>query len=182
MPTPKGKKPAAAKSNRRPPPAPKGNRYAAGNKGGGRKSGYKPEFALMAAKACQFGATNFELGQMFGVSSATIVLWTHEHPEFSDAVIVGKEKCDDRVERSLYNRSVGYNYESEKVFNYQGEIVRASVIEHVPPDTGAAMNWLKNRRPGEWRDKIDHVHGVTGEVATLLETLNGKTRGLPNGS
>ncbi|NTJ63530.1 helix-turn-helix domain-containing protein [Agrobacterium rhizogenes] len=162
--------------------APKGNRYAAGNKGGGRKSTYKPEYAPMAAKACQFGATNFELGQMFGVSSSTIIAWTHEHHEFSEAVTCGKDKADERVARSLFNRAVGYSYESEKVFSYQGDIVRAEVVEHVPPDPGAAMNWLKNRRPGEWRDKIDHVHGVTGEVATLLESLNGKTRGLPSGS
>ena len=162
--------------------APKGNRYAAGNKGGGRKSTYKPEYALMAAKACQFGATNFELGQMFGVSSSTIVAWTHEHQDFCDAVTCGKDKADERVARSLFNRAVGYSYESEKVFSYQGDIVRTEVVEHVPPDPGAAMNWLKNRRPGEWRDKIDHVHGVTGEVATLLESLNGKTRGLPNRS
>lgn len=162
--------------------APKGNKNAIGNKGGGRPPIYKPEYAKIAATACELGATNFELGQMFGVSSATIALWTLRHVEFSEAVTCGKDKADERVARSLYNRSVGYNYESEKVFNYQGEIVRASVVEHVPPDTGAAMNWLKNRRPGEWRDKIDHVHGVTGEVATLLEALNGKTRGLPNGS
>ena len=25
----------------------------------------------------------------------------------------------------------------------------------VPPDTGAAMAWLKNRRPDKWRDKQD---------------------------
>lgn len=162
--------------------APKGNRYAAGNKGGGRKSTYKPEYAPMAAKACQFGATNFELAQMFGVSSSTIIEWTHEHQEFSEAVTCGKDKADERVARSLFNRAVGYSYESEKVFSYQGDIVRTEVVEHVPPDPGAAMNWLKNRRPGEWRDKIDHVHGVTGEVATLLESLNGKTRGLPNRS
>lgn len=162
-------------------PAPKGNRYAAG-KASGRNPAYKPEYAEQARKLCLLGATDYELADFFRVDTRTIYRWKNTYEDFCQAAVVGKEKCDDRVERSLYNRSVGYNYESEKVFNYQGEIVRASVVEHVPPDTGAAMNWLKNRRPGEWRDKIDHVHGVTGEVATLLEALNGKTRGLPNGS
>jgi hypothetical protein len=25
----------------------------------------------------------------------------------------------------------------------------------VPPDPAAAINWLKNRKPDEWRDRID---------------------------
>lgn len=149
-------------------PAPKGNRNAAGNKGGGRDTSYKPEYAAMAAKACEFGATNYELGQMFGVSSATIIDWSNRYIEFSDALTCGKEKADERVERSLYNRAVGYSYESEKVFNYQGEIVRTGTVEHVPPDPGAALNWLKNRQPEKWRDKQDHT--VANPDGTPIET------------
>ena len=62
--------------------------------------------------------------------------------------------ADDRVERSLYHRAVGYSFESEKIFHHQGEVVRVPIIEHVPPDVGAAMSWLKNRRPDKWRDKV----------------------------
>lgn len=144
-------------------PAPRGNRNAVGNKGGGRDSGYKPEFAAIAAKACELGATNHEIGQMLGVSSATIIAWCHRYVEFSDAVTCGKDKADERVQRSLFNRAVGYTYESEKVFQFQGQIVRTPTVEHVPPDPSAAMNWLKNRRPQEWRDKQDHeVFGKDG--------------------
>ena len=27
------------------------------------------------------------------------------------------------------------------------------ITKHIPPDTGAAAFWLKNRRPDKWRDK-----------------------------
>jgi hypothetical protein len=42
--------------------APKGNRNAVGNKGGGRKSTYKPEYAELARKLCPLGATDKEIG------------------------------------------------------------------------------------------------------------------------
>jgi len=33
--------------------------------------------------------------------------------------------------------------------------------EHVPPDTTAAIFWLKNRDPAHWRDawQLEHVTG-----------------------
>ena len=76
----------------------------------------------------------------------------------------GKEVADNRVERSLYNRAVGYTFDSEKVFQHQGEIVRAKTVEHVPPDTTAGIFWLKNRKPAEWRDKIEHQVGGKVQV------------------
>lgn len=124
----------------------------------GRPTEYQPEFAEQAAKLCALGATDFELGRFFEVDTSTIYRWKNSHPEFCEAVRSGKDEADERVERAFYHRAVGYTYESEKVFQHQGEIIRAPLLEHVPPDVGAAFNWLKNRRPDKWRDK----HELTG--------------------
>jgi hypothetical protein len=146
-------------------PAPKGNKNAVGNKGGGRPSSYKKEYAKAAQKLYELGATDYEVGQSFGVSNATILNWQQQHVEFSEASRVGKAAADDRVERAFYHKAVGYTFESEKVFQFQGEIVRAKTLEHVPPDTQAAQFWLKNRRKEVWRDKTDHeVVGKDGEA------------------
>lgn len=142
----------------------------------GRPTDYKPEYAEQARKLCELGATDFELGKFFEVSTATIYRWRASHPEFCEAVIVGKDMADDRVERAFYNRAVGYTFESEKVFNNQGVIVRAETLEHVAPDPAAALNWLKNRRPDKWRDKVDHEHGVTSELAAILARVDGESR------
>jgi hypothetical protein len=135
----------------------------------GRPTAYKPEFAKQAQKLCKLGATDYELADFFGVNTVTIYRWRNTHEEFCKAVIVGKEELDQRVERSLYNRAVGYTYEGEKIFQFQGEIVRASTLEHIPPDAGAAMNWLKNRQPEKWRDKQEHEH--SGKI-DLTPTIN----------
>jgi hypothetical protein len=50
-----------------------------------------------------------------------------------------------------------------KIFMPAGraEPVYAEYIEHVPPDTTAAIFWLKNRDPQHWRDtqQLEHVMG-----------------------
>jgi hypothetical protein len=125
---------------------------------GGRPSSFKPEFIEQAAKLCEFGATDIELADFFKVNVLTIYRWRNTNPEFCKAVIAGKEFADERVERSLYQRAVGYTFESEKVFQFQGKIVRAKTREHVPPEPGSAINWLKNRRGDKWRDKQEIEH------------------------
>jgi hypothetical protein len=68
-----------------------------------------------------------------------------------------------RVERSLYERANGYNYEAVKIFMPAGakQPVVVHYTEHVPADVGAAFIWLKNRDPEHWRDvqNVEHVMG-----------------------
>ncbi len=124
----------------------------------GRPPEYREEYAIEARKLCQLGATDEDLADFFEVMRVTIKRWESRYPEFNAALKRGKEAADDRVERSLYARATGYTFNSEKIFNNEGEIIRAPVIEHVPPDVTACIFWLKNRRPAEWRDKTDHDH------------------------
>jgi hypothetical protein len=84
-----------------------------------------------------------------------VKLWKLTHPEFSDALKTGKEYADARVEQALYRRATGYTFDSEKLFAPAGthEVLRAKIVEHVPPDITACIFWLKNRKRLEWRDK-----------------------------
>ena len=102
---------------------------------------------------CQLGATDSDLAEALGLSTRTIWRWRSTYGEFCHALKVGKGPTDDRVERSLYQRAVGYSYNAVKVMQNNGEPVYAEYVEHVPPDPGAAKLWLTNRRPEEWRDK-----------------------------
>ena len=43
--------------------------------------------------------------------------------------------------------------EDVEIFQYQGEPVIVPVKKYYPPDTGAAMAWLKNRKTDRWKDK-----------------------------
>lgn len=119
---------------------------------------YCPEFAEQAYKLCRLGATDWDIAEFFEVNTTTIWRWQARYPEFHEALKRAKDAADDRVERSLYSRATGYTFDSVKVMNVDGEVVKVPIIEHVPPEVTACIFWLKNRRPAEWRDKTDHDH------------------------
>jgi hypothetical protein len=58
------------------------------------------------------------------------------------------------VERSLYQKAVGYSYDSVKIFMPAGakKPVIVPYREHAPPSDVAGIFWLKNRDPAHWRD------------------------------
>lgn len=126
----------------------------------GRPTDYKPEYVSQAEKLCRLGATDRELADFFEVDVRSIYRWAQAHDAFCQALKVGKEACDDRVERALYNRAVGYHHSAVKIFMPAGAEapVYAPYTEHVAPDVGAASLWLKNRRGDLWRDKQQHEH------------------------
>lgn len=134
---------------------------------GGRPPKYKPEFCEIAERLCQQGATDYELAMEFEVDVRTIWRWSTKYPEFCQALKT-KAGYDDRIERKLAERALGYTYDSEKVFQFQGIPVRVKTVEHVPPDPGAAKLWLSNRRPKEWREPTQR-HELTGAGGGPIE-------------
>lgn len=139
---------------------------------GGRPSSFRPEFVEQAKKLTEFGATDVELADFFHVSINTIGNWRSAHPEFLEALKLGKDAADLRVSTSLYQRAMGYSFESEKIFMPSGakKPVRVKYREHVPPDTTAMIFWLKNRQPEKWRDRTHHEH--TGKDGGPIQTLD----------
>lgn len=146
----------------------------------GRPSGYNPDYAKQAEKLCALGATDQEIADFFEVSVRTIHRWKADFPEFCHSLKSGKEVADERVERSLYQRAIGYEQDEVKIFMPSGaaEPVYAPYRANVAPDTTAAIFWLKNRRPDLWRDKRDIDHSNTdGSLAGLFSSIasSGKT-------
>lgn len=138
---------------------------------GGRPTKYRPEFAEQAAKLCALGANDREVADFFKVTEQTVNNWKSAHPEFFESLKVAKATADARVEQSLYRRALGYSHDSVHVSNYQGEVTLTPIVEHYPPDTTAAIFWLKNRKPEEWRDKTDHDHA--GKVVVEIRSFSG---------
>ena len=145
---------ADALKNSSPPSRPSrgGKRPGAGRPVG--SDTYKPEYAAQAEKACQAGFTDQELADLFGVSVSTINNWKTWHLDFLASQRAGKTEADDRVERALYHRAVGYSHEVEKPMVVDKDVRIVTYTERMPPDTTACIFWLKNRNPEEWRDKV----------------------------
>jgi len=132
---------------------------------GGRPTTWDERNIAIAETLAGLGATDLEIAQAFEVSIRTIHRWKLEYPEFRQALEIGKEAADRKVEDSLYKRATGYSFDSEKIVVVEGEPQRVEIIEHVPPDTKAAMWWLQNRKPGTWRDVRHIKHDIDEEGA-----------------
>ncbi len=132
----------------------------------GRPTDYRAEMCVTACELAKGGATDREIAESLEIGETTFYQWSAKYPEFRKAVKLGKEAADERVERSLYRRAVGYSFDAIKIMQYEGEIVTQPYVEHVPPDVGAATMWLKNRRSESWRDKQDVNH--TGNMTVTL--------------
>ena len=134
---------------------------------GGQPTKYRAEYAEQAAKLCDLGATDIKLADFFNICEKTLYNWKAAHPEFLQALKVGKGVPDNNVERSLYHRAIGYSHLESKLNVVNGELVETMVEKHYPPDSTAMIFWLKNRRPGEYRDKVEQE--ITQPSALKIE-------------
>lgn len=159
----KGKNQPRNKSVKKSTPAPK-------KRGIGRPSAYKYDFCDQARKLCLLGATDKQLADFFDVDESTINNWKVSHPEFLESIKAGKQQADANVADRLYQRALGYQAPDVDIKMHDGQIITTPLMKYYPPDTTAAIFWLKNRNPALWRDKTvqDHNHrfGLDSEEYT----------------
>lgn len=126
----------------------------------GRPTKYRKELCAEVRKLCEGGFTDLELSDHLRISKSTLNVWKALHPEFLDSLKTGKEIADTAVERALYSRAIGYSVDSVKIMQDEGVPLIVPYREHYPPDSTAAIFWLKNRKPANWREKLDHEHTI----------------------
>lgn len=147
----------------------------------GRPSAYHDSYPKQAQKLSELGATDQEIADFFEVDVRTIYRWKHVHDEFCQALKTGKEVADERVERSLYQRAIGYEQDEVKIFMPASAEapVYAPFRAKIAPDVTAAIFWLKNRRREAWRDKqeVEHSGEVTNRIELVPVEANGNGTG-----
>jgi len=136
------------------------------------------------------GLTSAEIAGELDVALSTLKAWQEEHSEFSAAIKAGKDAADERVEKALYKRALGYSVKERKDVYARPEpdtseqpslleepeqememglsdlarpeLVRSEITsKQVVPDVSAQIFWLKNRQPENWRDKQQQEHSGT---------------------
>ncbi len=129
------------------------------------------------------GATNEEIAKAFGISTRTFIRWRQEHESLDKAVTGGKDVADSKVERSLYQRALGYQItDVEKILEFDtktGEQKPArvrNIIKNIAPDTMACMYWLNNRRRAHWsqRQEVALSAGDGSEDVVIYLPANGR--------
>ena|SRR6266581_3141549 len=138
---------------------------------------YRPELAELSRRLALLGATDQEMADALGIDQVTLDRWKTRHKEFGIATQHGKIKADAEIAESLYNRALGYTHEAMKIFMPVGAETPVYVpyVQHYPPDTTAAVMWLRNRQPDKWRNR--HEVNVTGSIAHRLAQMTPEERG-----
>lgn len=128
----------------------------------------EPEGLTLITGWARDGLSEEQIAHNMGISRSTLAEWKKKHSDISDTLKKGKEVADIEVENALYKRAVGYTYNEttkEARINPETnktELVTTKVVtKQVAPDTGAAAFWLKNRRPDNWRDKVQEDNNAT---------------------
>ena len=119
-----------------------------------RPTKYDEKMNQQVYKLCLLGATDKQIADFLDISESTLNEWKLLHNEFSESLKSGKEIADATVAEKLYHRAIGYEHPETITASFQGEITDTKeVIKHYAPDPTAAIFWLKNRQPKQWRDK-----------------------------
>jgi hypothetical protein len=140
------------------------------------QSTYSETFPDLVRAYAEQGATDREIAEMLEVSERTLYRWKHAHPGLAEALTVGKDVADRRVEQSLYRKATGYSYDAVKIMQYEGKPVIVPYVEHIAPDTTAMIFWLKNRRPDLWREKSEVDVNMGEDLAARLAAARARVR------
>ena len=116
------------------------------------------------------GLIDEQIAHNIGITTKTLYEWKNKYGEISEALKKGKEVIDRQVENALLKRALGYAYDET---TYEDGVETKRVTKEVAPDTTAQIFWLKNRKPAEWRDKIEQQQTVTIQDDGFIEALKG---------
>lgn len=104
-------------------------------------------------------------------------------PEVAEALKIGQSRAKEKVERALFRRAIGYTIEEvtqEERLTKDGDKVPLikRVVRDLAPEPIAAMMWLSNKFPEEWKNRQDiesrgslrtDVQGMPTTMAGLAE-------------
>jgi hypothetical protein len=153
-------------------------------KGGkGRPSDYEELDLDQVRVLLEKGWTDQELADFFKKSRTTISTWKKVHADFLDTVNLGKDEADRKVERSLFERATGYACAETHITVIGGKVVKTPLVKRYPPDPASMIFWLKNRKPGSWREKTevqdDRLTALLNHMHRLKEAPHGKENRKP---
>lgn len=132
------------------------------------------------------GLSDEEIAIACGIELPTFRLWKRKHPDFAEALGLGKENADYDIVKALYKKATGYNVAVDKTYKLKrvefdpqtGKKIReyeelATGVDtaHVPADLRAEIFWLKNRQPERWseRPERESYEGEGGGVVEIPE-------------
>lgn len=121
------------------------------------------------------GMTDVRIARRFGMTPYQFRVKVEGSLELKTALRSGRERADVEVVSSLLKRAIGYDNIGWKVVMVDGVAVKVDTVQHVPGDVGAALAWLRVRRPEEWGEER-RVEDIKEDVVRLPEGMSMEDR------
>ena len=119
------------------------------------RSEYVPQFCqVVKTIRGTLSGTVEECAQACGVSVRTIRQWQARHPEFDEAMEIGKQRMVGNLVDSLYKRALGYEIEEERALIVDKKLRRIGVTTHVPANPACLFFALENLDPANWHNPM----------------------------
>lgn len=148
----------------------------------------KPEISFTSAiqRLAELGLDEKEIAYALGLTKFKLTELL-EQKQIANAFAKGIHSLARKVEKALYRRAVGFEYEelvtAEKLpagtkgDKVKGETEKSAkssartTLKTVIPDVTACIFWLKNRMPDKWKDPKDINNGKTSfaDILKLYE-------------
>lgn len=122
-----------------------------------------------------------QIAENLGISKTTLYSYMKKYPELSERLKKGKEISDYQVENELFKKAVGFTRKEKRPVKIKEveysegkrvkETERIEMVEeevYYPPELGAQVFWLKNRRPDKWKDKVEAKMEQEGEGVGVM--------------
>lgn len=131
---------------------------------------WRPEYATLIEHLALARFDVKRIAETMGVR----ISWLEAQLETNQSAIRAYRKgtalAAGEVANALKKRATGYDYPEEKIFCYEGDIVRAKTKRHYPAETGAAIAFLQQHSPGNWNTK--NTTELTGPGGGPIQTQN----------
>lgn len=120
------------------------------------------------------GLTDEQIAKNMGIAAGTLYEYKKRYPEIDESLKKGKAPVDIEVENALLKNALGYEYEeTETIVTIAEDGTKTQRVKKIKryaqPDTSAAIFWLKNRKPEEWRNTSQAYKDKTeAETAKLI--------------
>ena len=133
-----------------------------------------------------------DIAERLGISRAVLYDYQKKYKDFSDALKVGKEIIDAKVEESLIQECLGYNYEETTttttaiIDKETGQVTNLQRVEskttkkRTRPSVTAIAYYLNNRAPKKWKNKVvvdtDDYNGILPKLIEAMKSANDKNK------
>lgn len=114
----------------------------------------------------RLGGIDKDLAEALGINRSALA---KRDAELLDTLKQSKAAADAAVEKSLFQRAIGYSAPDTYFSTHQGVVTATPYTKHYPPSEVACIFWLKNRKPDQWREKSETQ--ISGTLTGLGEDL-----------